>query len=409
MSLGRSGLIASFALSFLETSVARAQGTPPTCSFDADTATVTVTVNGKTARVQAIAASDEIRLNGVACGGATVNNTDSIAVNGGALADEVTLTGGFEPGLTAESDGTSEIEIAFALGAGSDTLTVNLSPFSDRVTFTGSGMDMGRDLDEDIVTAGTEFLEVVGKEGNDFINASDYTGTPVGGRLDLYGGDGNDRLTGDRRSNSLFGGAGDDQLYGKEYHDDLYGGSGNDSMYGGPGNDAFIADSVPDGSDYMNGGQGANTVNYDPRAVSVTVTLGDGLANDGEAGEGDFVESDVSRARGGSGDDVLIAASTSSVLLGGGGNDELFGGPGADAMYGGNGADSLIGGAGNDFVFGEAGDDAIDGGPGHDSFGGGDGNDTIFNADASAENVDCGAGTDDAEPDPLDTLIGCEL
>jgi hypothetical protein len=89
----------------------------PTCAFDA--ATVTITVNGQIARVQAHRPSGEIRLNGVACGAATLATTDLIQVNGGALADTVTLTGTFTPGLTAEADGASEIEIAVALGGGS--------------------------------------------------------------------------------------------------------------------------------------------------------------------------------------------------------------------------------------------------------------------------------------------------
>lgn len=55
----------------------------PTCAYDGATATVTVTADGQVARVQAIASSGEIRLNGIACGGATVTNTDFILIAGG--------------------------------------------------------------------------------------------------------------------------------------------------------------------------------------------------------------------------------------------------------------------------------------------------------------------------------------
>lgn len=115
----------------------------PACSFDGSAAALSVTVDARVARLQVITSSGEIRLNGVACAGATVTNTDSIVVTGGALGDDVRLSGSFAPGLTVEADAASEIEILFALGAGSDTVTVNLTSRPDRVTFTGGGIDVG--------------------------------------------------------------------------------------------------------------------------------------------------------------------------------------------------------------------------------------------------------------------------
>src|SRR6187401_3346298 len=114
------------AMSWLTSTSARAQSAP-TCSFDPGAAAITVAVNGMQANLRVVGATGEIQLNGASCEGATVVNTDSIQVNGGSLGDTVTLAGSFEPGLTPEADGDSEIEIAFALGN---------SPFLDTVVIT---------------------------------------------------------------------------------------------------------------------------------------------------------------------------------------------------------------------------------------------------------------------------------
>jgi hypothetical protein len=47
---------------------------------------------------------------------------------------------------------------------------------------------------------------------------------------DVYGGDGNDKLTGDAASNTLDGGAGDDTVEGASGHDALFGGEGDDTI-----------------------------------------------------------------------------------------------------------------------------------------------------------------------------------
>lgn len=53
------------------------------------------------------------------------------------------------------------------------------------------------------------------------------------------GGDGNDRILGNRASNQLNGGRGQDVLLGRQGDDHLMGGSGNDRLDGGQGNDTL--------------------------------------------------------------------------------------------------------------------------------------------------------------------------
>jgi len=383
-----------------------------TCAFDPAAGVLTVSVAGGSTRLDAVNGSGEILVNGSACDGATVDNTDTIQVNGGSLRDEVVLRGRFVPGLTPEADGASEIEISFALGDNLDTAVLYFTKGNDHVLFTSGGIDVGRDLDEDIGLSGLERIEVRTLEGDDVIDASAFAwdaGTSLG-TLDLYGGPGNDRITGSSGKNLLNGQDGDDVLYGGPGPDSIYGGQGNDRMYGGDGADRLYAERTADGADFLSGGNGIDTVLYDRRTTGVTVTLDNHMADDGEAGEGDEIAGNVEDAVGGAGDDIMVAGYGPNDLRGGAGDDEIYGGPGDDFRVGDDGADSIFGEDGDDGVNGDYGDDILVGGAGSDNFDGNRGNDTIYNADGFADNVNCGTGKlDDAEPDPLDTFQNCEL
>jgi Ca2+-binding RTX toxin-like protein len=378
-----------------------------TCSYDPATATVTVALDGLGAQLRAV--FGQIALNGEPCGGATVTNTDTILINGSALEDQISLRGRFVPGLTPEADGESEIEIQFALGDRRDTAVLNFTAGNDRVFFTSAGIDIGHDGDEDYIGLDTvELIEVHSADGDDIVDASAFSRTS--GYLDLYGGDGNDRLTGSPAKNYIYGQDGDDTLYGGAHADQLHGGPGNDTMYGGDDNDIFYAEPTADGADFMSGGAGSDSVFYSDRVNGLLVTLGNGLADDGEPGESDEILGNVESVYGGAGADILVGSWGADYLNGGPGDDELYGAAGHDSLSGESGNDSLFGDDGDDSLHGGGGDDTLTGGDGSDYTRAGSGNDIIYNADGFADTVNCGNGTaDDAEPDPLDTLIGCEL
>jgi Ca2+-binding RTX toxin-like protein len=204
------------------------------------------------------------------------------------------------------------------------------------------------------------------------------------------GGAGDDAILGDLGPNALFGGGGNDALDGNAGDDKLYGMGGNDSLDGQAGNDVVAGGDGADtlmggaGADWIAGYAGVDTVSYEGYILPVTVIL-DGVANDGAAGEGDFVASDVENIVGGSAGDKLIGSSGSNTLVGGpgadtlsggDGNDLLDGGAGTDTLHGGNDADTLVGGTENDKLYGEAGYDVLQGGPGSDAFDGGSEGDT---------------------------------
>lgn len=217
---------------------------------------------------------------------------------------------------------------------------VNLGPFT---------LDIGT----------TEKMEVEGLGGDDVIDARGLTAGLI--KLVADGGEGND---------DIFGSEGDDRLSGGDGHDELVGFRGNDVMKGGAGRDRLIWNNG-DGSDVMDGGKGSDTVeaNGSDTADDVFEIDGDGKDIDfARTNFGQFTldisKTEVIEVNGLGGDDVIIASdnlwSRATLRLdGGAGNDTITGGNTDDRIEGGAGDDLLTGGTGADvFVF-NLGDDRI--------------------------------------------------
>ena len=185
----------------------------------------------------------------------------------------------------------------------------------------------------------------------------------------VLGGSGNDNLAMGLPPTSRPPG----QLYGGEGNDTLTGGANNDLLEGQGGNDTL------DGSysaDVMNGGTGVDTVNYsthsywDPYDGEVGVwSTPNGAADDGNAffdlddnQRADNVGSDVENVIGSNGADHLVGTTDPNRLQGRGSNDTLIGDAANDVIQGGDGDDTLRGDAGNDNLDGGLGADDMDGG-----------------------------------------------
>jgi hypothetical protein len=165
---------------------------------------------------------------------------------------------------------------------------------------------------------------------------------------------------------SVFGGEGNDNITGSPYKDALDGdfnrgsgtGSGSDRIAGGTGDDQIAAGSL------------------DTPAVSNTI----------DAGPGDdsiSTNAGTNTARSGPGNDVFRGGAGRDVAYGDAGRDDLFGGQGRDLLGGGVGNDRLDGGREQDVVNGNAGNDSLSasfhggcGGP--DTFIGGTGRDNLY-------------------------------
>jgi Ca2+-binding RTX toxin-like protein len=216
-------------------------------------------------------------------------------------------------------------------------------------------------------------------------------------------------------------------------------------LRGGPGDDTLSAVSA---FALLDGGAGGDTmegtgaeVDYRAR-VNPVIVVGNGVADDGEAGEGDNVSpnvlfvlggsagdsfTDIDAAGrggndtfistgaggvfsfGGSGDDVLIGGVRADFCFGGRGEDDLNGGGGSDDLEGGGGADTIRGGPGRDYLIGGRGDDLLIGGDGREfAIDGGGGDDTLRARDGVRERVNGGRGSDRARVDRIDSVSAIE-
>ncbi len=287
-------------------------------------------------------------------------------------------------------------------GSGADDITGNAAA---NALYGGAGNDSlyGGDGDDTLRGgAGADRLE--GGQGLDFVDYSDSndavtvnlsnftfsgghaTGDSGAGVDGIIGSAYNDILTGfdgsvttgpDIYTNVIYGGAGDDRISGLGGGDSLYGGDNNDTVQGDDGNDFVYGDS---GRDSVTGGAGNDLV-Y-------------GGADDDTVSGG--ADSDTVYGDGGA--DTIYGDAGTDTLYGGTGNDLAYGGTEADLVYGGVDQDTLYGDAGNDTLYGEAGNDTLVGGAGSDIVFGGDDRDfisTTFTDSTGNETVDGGSGGDD--------------
>jgi Ca2+-binding RTX toxin-like protein len=259
--------------------------------------------------------------------------------------------------------------------------------------------------------ANTALVRVFGLAGNDQITLDEANGALPA--ASLFGGAGNDTLTGGSGADELFGQAGNDTLLGKGGNDQLLGGAGNDTLTGGDGNDQVFGQAGNDrmiwnpgddtdlnegGNDTdtveVNGGNGAEQftatangtrVRFDrvtPAPFSIDIGTSENLVVNMNGGDDSFSASGN------------LAALIKLTVDGGAGNDTLLGSNGADQLLGGDGNDLIDGNQGNDVAFLGAGDDTFrwDPGDGSDTVEGQDGTDTmLFNGANVNENMNVSA------------------
>ena len=423
-------LVLALALSIVASSPTEAASS---CVFDAATAELTVALPavGDTGTLKR--SGSAIRLNGGACGAATVANTDTITVTGASGRQTLTvdLSGGtFAPGKTAEPGGVSEIEVAVDLKSGAD------STAGDVVAVTGTagpddlrvgtlGVNLNGDDDRDVVPMSVEAYSLTGGAGADLLSGAGGlgTGTALPGSTPV----------------TLSGGPGIDGLVGGSGRDTLDGGTDGDAEDGGLGDDTFRQGAAANGGDVLTGGAGTGDhVDYSGRAAGMAIDLdaaaddGADADGDGVGEEGDNVGADIEWIATGSGDDrvtdnsglsaerTMYGNAGSDVLTGGRSRDRLHGYAGDDTLNGGDGNDELYGGAGRDDVNGELGTDGLYEGPnpdealganGPDDLSGGDGTDTIAYASRYAGsqrtanlNIDLDDVADDGQAGELDNV-----
>jgi Ca2+-binding RTX toxin-like protein len=253
--------------------------------------------------------------------------------------------------------------------------------------------------------ANTALIQIFGLGGSDNLTLDETTGALP--KANLFGGFGNDTLTGGSGADMLFGGAGNDTLLGKGGFDFLFGGSENDVLTGGDADDQVFGESGDDrmvwnpgdDTDLNEGGSGIDTieVNGGNGDEQFTVTANGTRVRFDRLNPAPFSidigtsENLVLNANGGA--DSFSATGNLAALIkitvdGGAGNDTLLGSNGIDLLRGGDGNDLIDGQQGNDVAFLGAGDDVFqwDPGDGSDTVEGQDGNDSmLFNGSGGAE------------------------
>jgi Ca2+-binding RTX toxin-like protein len=259
--------------------------------------------------------------------------------------------------------------------------------------------------------ANTDLIQVFGQGGNDTITLDEANGALP--RANLFGGTGNDTLTGGSGGDMLFGQSGNDTLLGKGGNDLLFGGANNDTLIGGDGDDQVFGEAGDDrmvwnpgdDTDLFEGGSGTDTaeVNGGNGDETFTVTANGTRVRFDRLNPAPFsidigtTENLVLNMNGGN--DSFSATGNLAALIkvtvdGGAGNDTILGSNGADTLLGGADNDFIDGQQGNDVAFLGAGDDTFqwDPGDGNDTVEGGDGTDTmLFNGSAGAEEFEVSA------------------
>lgn len=171
---------------------------------------------------------------------------------------------------------------------------------------------------------------------------------------------GNDQFTGTNGQEIVYGGAGDDNLSGAFGNDSLFGGTGMDFIYGGYGDDTLLGE---DGDDFLYGGRGNDSIDAGTGFVVVEGGDGDDVIRTGLSRDAGF----SANIFGGAGGD-LIYSEGAAYIDGGTGIDTIYGGDGDDVIVDGGGIDTLFGGGGSDSfsLGGSLGQTIVDGGDGLD-------------------------------------------
>ena len=232
--------------------------------------------------------------------------------------------------------------------------------------------------------ANTATIQVFGQAGNDTITLNEANGALP--QALLFGGAGNDTLTGGSGNDMLFGQAGNDTLLGKGGNDLLFGGAGNDTLAGGTGDDQVFGEAGDDrmiwnpgeGTDLNEGGAGTDTVevNGGNGAEQFTATPNGTRVRFDRISPAPFSidigtsENLVVNMNGG--DDTFTGSNGLATLIqltvdGGAGTDTITGGDGNDLLRGGDGNDTINGGRGTDTALMGAGDDTFVWNPGDGS------------------------------------------
>ena len=274
------------------------------------------------------------------------------------------------------------------LGAGQAAVGTLAYTQIEQLDLAGEGI-AGRAQPGDLYIRGTEeadylYLLATREPGMVGVRLGSVQGNfPVSGRIVVEARGGNDYVlwSGLSLPAEIYGGAGDDYLTGTAADDKIVGGPGRDRIHAGGGDNVVWGDDDP-----VSAGLPDTEANRQLFALADHGSLPEALFADILSAEGGrdifYGGPGPDSITGGNGDDWAHGGQGNDTLGGGGGNDRLLGGEGNDNLAGGDGHDILVGGAGHDVINALTGHDVLIGGTGDDTLHGDLGRDLLVGGQA---------------------------
>jgi Ca2+-binding RTX toxin-like protein len=272
---------------------------------------------------------------------------------------KVTIGGNFS--LTGDQTSASLTGTVTGISVVSGTNTIKMTGLSLSLDVLEAAL-----ASDDLATV-NDLFSVVGNQlaSNDVITYNSTLG------IELFGGAGNDTIT---------GGTGPDTLHGGPDNDILIGSLGEDTVNGDAGDDQITMLVTPGNGDTIDAGDDTDTLvlsgvvpgdhvvvvdlsSSTDQVVSIGGTLDDTLAqinfeNLTASGIGSSVN-----VTGSDGDNIIIGSNGTDIIDGGAGNDTIIGGLAADTILGGTDNDRFLLASTGEYAGGEI----IDGGLGADT------------------------------------------
>ncbi len=300
-------------------------------------------------------------------GGITYQDLEIMEILLGAENDTMTITGSAGGAITAVHG-----------GGGSDTITVTGN--SGALVIYGDSREDNTRYSSSDPTVASWYAHSFSNPDNDTIDASASSYGVI-----VYGGPGDDTITGSQGGDHLAGGLGIDTIYGEDGNDIIYGDSGfnvdlwnrlievpttetvsGDTIYGGGGNDIVFGDHgiITQAGQMAGILKAANPADIEKIQAPNVFNNGPDIGIDTIYGE--------------DGDDILLGCEGNDTIKAGEGNNTVLGDYGwitmnggvftriqtTDAQYGSN--DTIITGTGDDSILGGAEGDTIQAGAGND-------------------------------------------
>ncbi len=227
---------------------------------------------------------------------------------------------------------------ALVVNGTSSADTITITSISGNVSINGSTTIAGP-----VAASAVKTITVYTDGANDIINLAGVTTSTFANiqanGIAVYGGDGNDSITGSAYA---------DALYGELGNDTIEGGLGNDTLNGDGNDDTYVFSGSSDlGTDSIIESANADTDTLDFTSFSQAATVNLSTTGNQTIASGKLVlnlssATGIENVLGSASGDAIVGNELANSLSGNGGNDTIEGGLGDDTLNGGSGDDTYV-------------------------------------------------------------------